>query len=211
MSGSRKSAGLFAGIDVSQDRLDVGLWPSGEVFSDGNDSEGRVRVAECLSMLKPDLVVLESTGRLGVPIAVELGEQGVAYRIVNPRQVREFARSMGPLAKTDRIDAVTLARWAASCELDPKPLPDADRRALRALVMRCLQLIEAKLAEENRLLGEVVPHVIKSLNANIAWLKRQIAQLDKELNRTIKNHPGFAEPNDVIQSVPGAAPTLRTC
>jgi transposase len=149
------------------------------------------------------LVVLESTGRLQIPLALELGEKGVPYRVVNPRQVREFARSMGKLAKTDRIDAMMLARWAESANLAPKPLPDADRRELRALVMRRRQLIDTKIAEENRLQGETVHRVRKSLKAGIAWLDRQIAGLDQDLARTIKNNPLFAEQNEVLQSAPG--------
>jgi transposase len=101
----------------------VGLWPSGETFGESNDTPGRQRLVERLAELKPRLVVLESTGRLEVPMALELDERGVPYRIVNPRQVREFARSMGKLAKTDRIGALMLARWADSAEVEPKALP----------------------------------------------------------------------------------------
>ncbi len=203
MESTGTSVVWFAGCDVSKERLDIGLWPTGEVFSDSNDAEGRMRLAKRLAELKPKLVVLESTGRLEVAFALALGEQGVPYRIVNPRQVREFARAMGTLAKTDRIDAQMLARFAASAQLGPKPLPDAAQRELRALVMRRLQLIEAKIAEENRLTGETVPRVVKSLKASIAWLTRQIDQLDDDLDRTIKSNPAFAEPDEIIQSVPG--------
>ena len=154
-------AGNFVGVDVSSERLDVGLWPSEETFEASNDPEGIARLGERLVKLKPRIVVLESTGRLEVPLALELQWRGVPYRIVNPRQVREFARAMGRLAKTDRIDAVMLARWAESAKLEPKALPDPARRELRALVMRRFQLIETKKAEENRLGGETVPPVVE--------------------------------------------------
>lgn len=206
MTSTGMSAALFTGIDVSQARLDVGLWPDGKSFHDSNDAEGRSRLAKRLAALKPKLVVLESTGRLEVPFALELGEHGVPYRIVNPRQVREFARAMGTLAKTDRIDALMLARYAESSQLAPKPLPEASRRELRALVMRRLQLIETKIAEENRLKGETVPRVLKSLKASIAWLEKQIAQLDDELKRTIQSNPDFAAPDVIFQSAPGVGP-----
>ena len=207
MNATGTSVAVFAGIDVSKHRLDVGLWPSGETFSESNDAPGRERLAGRLAALRPALVVLESTGRLEVAIALELGEHGVAYRIVNPRQVREFARAMGTLAKTDRIDAAMLARFAESSRLTPKALPDAARRELRALVMRRAQLVESKVAEENRLHGEIVAKVRKSLKASIAWLERQIAQLDRELDRTIRGNPEFAALSDTLESVPGVGPT----
>ncbi len=203
-SGMRDT--MYVGIDVCKDRLDVGFWPTEKTFSEPNDAKGIARLVKRLSKRKPSLVVLESTGRLEVPAALELGEAGVPSRIVNPRQVREFARAMGLLAKTDRIDSLVLARWAESARLEPKPLPDAERRELRALVMRRLQLIESKTAEENRLRGEVVPKVRKSVKGSIAWLTRQIKQLDIDLDRTIKGSPTFSEQSKLIQSVPGVGP-----
>ena len=206
MTSTGTSAQVYVGIDVSSERLDVGWWPLGETCQETNDREGIERLAKRLAEVHPRLVVLESTGRLEVPLALELGEQAVPYRIVNPRQVREFARAMGRLAKTDRIDAIMLARWAESAKLEPKALPDAARRELRALVMRRAQLIEARIAEEHRLRGETVPLVRKSLQASIAWLKRQIAALDNQLDRTIKGNPEFAALSEVVQSVPGVGP-----
>lgn len=203
MSGTRMSQDVFVGIDVCKDRLDVGLWPAEEAYSESNDAKSVTRLAKRLAQARPCLVVLESTGRLGLPMALELGKQRVPYRIVNPRQVRDFARAMGKLAKTDRIDALVLARCAESAKLDPKPLPEKERRELQALVMRRLQLVSARDAEKNRLAGETVPRVLKSLQASIAWLKRQIDALDKELDRTVRNNPDFAEQSELIQSVPG--------
>jgi transposase len=206
MSDKGTSEALWAGVDVSKERLDVGVWPTGETFAESNAIEGRARLAERLAALQPALVVLESTGRLELPIALELGERGVPYRIVNPRQVREFARAMGRLAKTDKIDALMLARFAQSAQLEPKALPDPERRELRALVLRRAQLIESRVAEQNRLEGETVKRVRKSLEDSIAWLERQIAKLDQDLDRTIKNNPRFSESSEVIESVPGVGP-----
>jgi transposase len=123
-----ESGEVYVGVDVSKERLDVAVWPSQEVFADTEDSKGIARLAERIAALKPKLVVFESTGRLEVSAALEFGEHGLSYRIVNPRQIREFARSMGKLAKTDRIDALILARWAESAKPkdirpDAKPLP----------------------------------------------------------------------------------------
>jgi len=206
MKRTGMSKGEHVGIDICKERLDVALWPSQETFSDPNDTEGIVRLAKRLAKARPKIVVMESTGRMQVPLALELEKRGVPYRIVNPRQVRDFARAMGRLAKTDRIDALMLARFAESVKLDPKPLPDAERRELRALVMRRLQLIETRVAEENRLRDETVRRVRKSLKESIAWLKRQIKHLDIDLDRKIKNSPTFSGQDVLIQSVPGIGP-----
>lgn len=203
-------SGLFVGIDVSKESLEVGVWPSAETFSDRNDAAGRGRLARRIAQANAKLVVLESTGGMEVPMALELGEHGVPYRIVNPRQVRDFARSLGKLAKTDRIDAVILARWAASSGLQAKPLPDAARRELRELVMRRAELVETRTAEENRLKMARAAKVRKSLTASIAWLERQIAELDKEIDRTLRNHPEFTALGALLLTVPGVGPgTLR--
>ena len=208
MGEELKFADVYVGVDVSKARLDVAVWPSQQVFSDTNDAEGIGRLATRISGLNPKIVVLESTGRLEVAMALELGEHGAAYRIVNPRQIRDFARSMGKLAKTDRIDALILARWAESAKPEAKPLPDPDRRELRALVTRRAQLIENLTREKNRLQGETVPHVRRSIKDSIAWHERQIARLDKELDQFMKNSADFSGQSDRLQSVPGVGPNL---
>jgi transposase len=197
------TSAVCVGIDVSKERLDVGIWPSRETFAESNDVGGHKRLAQRLTGLKPRLVVLESTGRLEVPMALELDEQKVPYRIVNPRQVRDFARAKGILAKTDRIDSIVLANFASAMEIEPKALPDAARRNLKAIVMRRAQLIVNKVAEQNRLHGETEEAVIKSLKKSIAWLEREIALLDAKLERTIKGHPEFAAFDEIARSVPG--------
>lgn len=191
------------GIDVSLDRLDVGIRTTRESFNVRNDSEGRALLAQRLAELKPRIVVMESTGGMELPMALELQEHDVPFRIVNPRQVRDFAKAKGILAKTDRIDALVLAQFAQAMEIEPKALPDAARRELRALVMRRLQLIETKIAEQNRLRLETVVRVRKSIEKSIAWLAHEIEMLDKELDRTIKNNPEFAAVRDLVIEVPG--------
>lgn len=208
MRKDAQGSDVYVGVDVSKDRLDVAVWPSQEVFSDTNDGEGIARLAERILGLKPRIVVLESTGRLEVPAALEFGERGLAYRIVNPRQIHEYRRAMGKLAKTDHIDALNLARWAESAQPEPKPLPDAERRELRALVTRRAQLIENLTREKNRLQGETVPHVRKSLKDSIAWHERQIARLDKEMDQFMKSRPHLSGPSERLQSVPGVGPVL---
>jgi len=200
------TTGMYLGVDVSQERLDVGVRPSGEVFSDRNDTGGIGRLVKHIAELHPDLVVMESTGGLEVPFAVELGEAGIPYRIVNPRQVRDFAKATGRLAKTDRIDALVLAQFAESVKPEPKALPDAPRRALKAVLMRRAELVVARVSEENRLRTESVREVKQSLKQSIAFLTRQIRKLDEQIKHTIKNHPDFFGQSKLVQSVPGVGP-----
>jgi|SRR5579863_333385 transposase len=200
---STGTSAVVVGIDVSMERLDLGVWPSQETFSASNDSQGRAQLAKRLAELKPRIVVMESTGGMEVPMALELGELGVPYRIVNPRQVRDFAKAKGILAKTDRIDSLVLAQFAQAMEVEPKALPDAARRELRALVMRRAQLVETKNAEQNRLRGISVQRVRKSVKKSIDWLTREIESLDKELDKTIKNNPQFDALRGIAISVPG--------
>lgn len=203
MNRTGKSNHEYVGVDICKERLDVALWPSQETYHDSNDAKGVVRLAKRLAKAKPRIVVMESTGRLEVALALELDKKGVPYRIVNPRQVRDFAKAMGKLAKTDRIDSLILARWAESAHIAPKSLPDAQRRELRAFVFRRKQLIKAKGSEGNRLKLETVPWVRKSLKVSIDWHKRQIKLLDTALDRMIKNSEIYCEQNDLLQSVPG--------
>ena len=199
---------MYAGVDVSQERLEVAVCPSGQAFSEANAGQGINRLAERIAALKPRVVVLESTGRLEIPLALELGGQGVPYRIVNPRRIREFARARGKLAKTGRIDALILARWAELAKPDPKPLPEPERLELRALVTRRAQLVENLTREKNRLHGQTVPKVRKNRKDSIAWHERQIRQLEKALDQFIKNSPLFTEQAGLVRTVPGAGPNM---
>jgi transposase len=200
------STGTFVGVDVSKDRLDVVIRPTGEVAGESNDRQGIVRLVKRLAELKPKVVVMESTGGMEVPLALEMDEAGVPYRIVNPRQVRDFAKAIGRLAKTDRIDAAVLAHFAESISPEPKSLPDAPRRALRALVVRRSDLIATRIAEENRLRVETVRELKQSLKESIAFLTRQIRKLEKQIDNTIKNHPDYLGQSQLVQSVPGVGP-----
>lgn len=203
MESARMSEKTYIGVDVCKERLDVGLWPLEETFDEANDAKGIKLLVKRLAEANPEIVVIESTGRLEVPLALALDEHNVPYRIVNPRQVRDFARAMGQLAKTDRIDALILARWGESAKLEPKSLPDRSRRELRALVMRRAQLVRTLLAEKNRMRGETVPKVLKSLKTTVAWFEKQIGNFDKELDQTIRGNPEFSALSDRVQSVPG--------
>ena len=144
-------APIFIGIDVSKARLDVAMRPSAEKLSVSNDEAGIQALVKRLSELKPVLIVLEATGGLERSVSGTLGSAQLPVVVVNPRQVRDFAKATGQLAKTDRIDAEVMARFAEVIRPPLRPLPDEVSLELRALIARRRQLIEMMVAEKNRL------------------------------------------------------------
>lgn len=197
----------FVGIDVSQARLDVATVPGEEPWSVANDSTGLRELRRQLQALSPRLIVLEATGGLEVPAAAELAAAGLAVAVVNPRQARDFAKATGQLAKTDRIDAESLARFAQAVRPTPRPLKDPQTQALEALLVRRRQLLEMLVAERQRLARASKP-VRKGLKAHIRWLEKQLQELDTDLTHTIKSSPVWREQDDLLQSVPGVGPVL---
>jgi transposase len=156
----------FVGIDVAKAQLDVALGPNGERFAVANDERG---ISALLKRLEPaDLVIIEATGGLEVPVASALATAGIGVAVVNPRQVRDFARATGQLAKTDALDAQVLVRFGEAVKPQVRALPDAQARALEALVNRRRQLVEMLTAEKNRRANS--PKVIhKSIDEHIRW------------------------------------------
>lgn len=155
--------------------------------------------------LAPTLVVLEATGGYETTIAGLLVEAGVPVVVVNPRQVRDFARALGQLAKTDAIDAHLLARFAEKLQPAPRPLPDAATQDLAARVTRRRQVVEMLGAERNRLPLARAP-LRRSLRDHIRWLERQRTALDAEIATLIRQSPVWRERDDLLRSVPGIGP-----
>src|SRR3954449_2579097 len=159
----------FVGIDVSKHRLDVHARPSGESLTVDHDESGAAALVERLAALAPALVVLEATGGLEVRLAAALAAAGLPVAIVNPRRVRAFARATGRLAKTDRLDAETIARFAEAVRPPVRPLPDEVTRQLGALVARRRQLLEMLVAERNRR-HAADPSMHEGIDAHLRWL-----------------------------------------
>jgi transposase len=197
----------FVGIDVSKATLDVALRPSGERFSASNDEAGIRIVLDCLRPLTSALVVLEATGGFENATVAALATAGFQIVVANPRQIRDFARATGQLAKTDRIDADILALFADRVRPQPRPLPDEAAQALDALLTRRRQLLEMLTAEKNRL-GFARPPIRKSISRHIRWLERQLAGVDHDLNRTIQQSPLWRAKEDLFRSVPGVGPVV---
>jgi transposase len=200
---------VFVGIDVSKDRLDVALRPSGDRWAVANEEPGLATLVERVRGLSPTLIVLEATGGLEAPLTGALAAAGLPVVVVNPRQVRDFAKATGTLAKTDALDASILAQFGEVIRPALRPLPDAATQALSALLARRRQLIEMLTAEKNRL-GPAPPPVRKGIRAHIAWLARQLARTDDDLASAIRESPVWRAKDDVLRSTPGVGPVLAT-
>ncbi len=198
----------FVGIDVSTAQLDVAVRPAGR-FAAPNDEAGVAQVLARLNAMPPTLVVVEATGGLEIPLVGALAAAGVPVVVVNPRQVRDFAKAAGRLAKTDAVDAQTLAHFAEVLRPEPRPLPDEQTQALAALLARRRQLVEMRTAEQNRL-ASARPAVRKSLRAHITWLERELAHTDRDLAHAIRESPVWREKEALLRSMPGVGPVLTT-
>ena len=199
---------VFVGIDVSKDRLDVHIQPSGEAFNVVHDDPGVTALVNRLGEIAPRLVVLEATGGLQVRTAAALAAAGVAVAVVNPRQVRDFAKSIGQLAKTDRLDARVIALFAEAAKIEPRPLPDAATRALQALVARRRDLVGMRVAERNRLRQTESAWVRRDLEKSVAALDKRIVAIDLEIETHVKGSPVWQAQEDLLRSVPGVGKIL---
>jgi transposase len=201
----------FVGIDVSKQRLDIHARPSGEEWSVANDAKGHSELVSKLASLSPTLVVLEATGGYQAAVAAELGAGRLPVAVVNPRQVRDFAKATGRLAKTDAIDAAALAHFAESIRPEPRPMPDDLTLELQALVTRRRQLIDMRTAESNRLETCRVVPVRRNIQKMINVLTKQIEKVDDDIDTTIKGSPLWREREDLLSSAIGiGSTTART-
>ena len=198
---------MFVGIDVSKHRLDVHVRPSGEEWSVNNDAKGHEELVRKLASLAPALVVLEATGGYQAAMAAGLGARKLPAAVVNPRQVRDFAKATGRLAKTDAIDAAALAHFAESIRPEPRPMPDELTLELQALVVRRRQLIDMRTAESNRLDTCRTEPVRRSIQKIINVLTTQIEKVDDDIDTTIKGSPLWREREDLLSSAIGVGPT----
>ena len=199
---------VFVGIDVSKAQLDLALRPEGR-FAAPNTEAGMAQVLTRLRALSPTLVVMEATGGLELPLTGALAAAGMPVVVVNPRQVRDFAKATGKLAKTDVLDAQVLAQFAEVIRPEPRPLPDEQTQMLAALLTRRRQLVEMLTAEKNRLASARLP-IRKHLRAHITWLERALHQADTDLAEAIRESPVWREKDEWLRSVPGVGPVLTT-
>lgn len=202
---------MFVGIDVSKDRLDAHLRPSGETFAVARDGPGLEALAARLRGHAPLLVVLEATGGFESMVAAALASAALPLAVVNPARVRAFARATGRLAKTDRLDAEAIARFAEAIRPEPRPVPDAEATALAELVARRRQIVEMIGMESNRRRQARNPRVLRGIERTLAALQAALSELDQEIKDKVRGTPAWREAEDLLTSVPGIGPiTART-
>jgi transposase len=194
----------YIGIDVAKDWLDIAA-RGGTPWRARNDEGGIAEVVERLGASSPEVIILEATGGYEMPLVGALTAATLPAVVVNPRQVRAFAKAIGRLAKTDAIDAQVLAHFGEAVQPKVRLLPDATAQGLSAIVNRRRQLIEMVTAEKNRL--RTANHAVRrNIKRHIAWLEQQIVELDQELAQQVRSSPAWRERDDLLQSVPGIGP-----
>ncbi len=201
---------LFVGIDVSKAALDVATYPEVGVTRFANDLEGIGGLVDHLKAQAPIRIVLEATGGLEAGVAGMLFDAGLPVVVVNPRQVRDFAKATGRLAKTDAIDAGVIAHFAGAIKPSVRPLPDQQAKELSALVTRRRQVIEMIGAENNRL-TMTRGRLKAQIQAHIAWLNECLGRLDEDLSEQVRSSPVWREKDNLLQSVPGVGDALSCC
>jgi transposase len=202
---------VFVGIDVAKDHLDIHIRPTGESFVASRDGEGLAGLVERLKQAKPALVVSEATGGFEVAVAAAIASAGLPIAVVNPRQIRDFARATGKLAKTDALDAAAIAHFAEAVRPEPRPLAEGKALELGELIARRRQVIEMMVAERNR--GRLLQsaRLKKRIERHIASLQKELTEIETDLDEDIRNTPVWRENEDLLKSVPGVGNvTART-
>jgi transposase len=201
----------FVGIDVSKSTLDVCIEPAVQSLHVVYDEVGINQIAERLKEVNPTLIVMEATGGLEVRIATELASLGLPVAVINPGQARDFAKATGQLAKTDQVDAAVLAAFAKAIRPQIRPLKDADTLALDDMVSRRRQLIKMRVQETLRFGTAATKPLQKSLTKHIVWLDRQIAEIDSDLNKCLRESDAWKAKDDLLRGIPGVgAVTTQT-
>jgi len=195
----------FVGVDVSKDNLDVASWTSNEYKRFQNDPTGIQELIDWLKTLQAELIVLEATGGLELPFVAELAFEKMPVAVVNPRRIREFARSIGQLAKTDKLDARVIAHFGAATHPEVRKLPTNDEGKLTALITRRRQIIEMLTAEKNRLHSARFS-MKERIETHLSWLESELRNLDNEIAKFIHQSPIWKEKDKLLRSVPGVGP-----
>lgn len=199
---------IIVGIDVSKDRLDVAVRPSGETFAVERNAAGLERLVARLQQLSPYLVALEATGGFETIVAAALAAAGLPVVVVNPAQVRAFAAALGQRAKTDPIDASVIAHFAEATGPEPRPLPDEQTRLLADLVSRRRQIIAMIVAERQREKRITAPGLRKSIVRLVKVLEKELAKLDEDIGEAVRGSPAWREKEELLISVPSIGPAI---
>ena len=198
---------IYVGIDVAKAQVDVAVRPTGQRWVVSFDETGVGELVSQMEDLSPALVLLEASGGLELPLVAALAAPPLPVVVVNPRQVRDFARATGTLAKTDALDAAVLAHFAEAVRPPVRPLRDAETQALNALAARRHQVMIMLVSEKNRLSSATIA-VRPRIEAHIAWLERELDDLDEGLRQTLRQSPVWREKEDLLRTVPGVGEQL---
>lgn len=198
---------IYVGIDVSKGTLDVAVHGDKQHWSFANDEAGISKIVSKLKQLNPALVVLEATGGFEVALAADLGVAKIPTAVVNPRQIRDFAKSVGMLAKTDILDARIIARFAATVQPTPHPIPGIEAQELGAITARRRQIVNMITAEKNRL-STASKTVKPRIRAHINWLENELNDVNRNLRQKVTDSSMWREKDELMQSVPGVGPNL---
>ena len=196
------STDIVIGIDISGKSLDIHILPEDRAQRFANDASGIGELVELAKEMEASLIVMEATGGLESALAAECALSGIPTAVMNPRQIRDFARSLGRLAKTDAIDAEVIARFGSALRPEPRTLPDAQEQHLRALMTRRRQLIDIRTAESNRL-ARAAAAVRQRIRKHIDFLNQEIEDIDREIEKLIKESPLWLEKARLLREVPG--------
>lgn len=205
--GAPAATPCWVGLDVAKTNVVVAVRPSGAQWTGATDAAGLAALVDWLRPQRPTLLVLEATGGYEAPLVAALTLAALPVVVVNPRQVRAFARALGRLAKTDTLDAAVLAHFAEAVHPTPRPLANAATVELQALVERRRQLVSLRTAETQRLQQSQVPAVQQRIQRHLDWLRDDLAALDEELRQRIEASPLWRAQEDLLTSVPGIGPT----
>jgi transposase len=196
----------FVGIDVAKKQLDVHIRPSGEAFAVTRDGAGLAVLVERLRSLGPRLVVLEATGGFETTVAAAIAAEQLPLAVVNPRQIRDFARAIGRLAKTDTLDAEAIALFAEKIQPEARPVASAEAQALGELVARRRQLLEMIVAEANRRHQLTQPRLIRGLDRHLKTFQTALSELEQDIDDQVRGSPVWREKEDLLTSTPGIGP-----
>lgn len=199
---------IVVGIDVSKDRLDVAVRPTGERFAVARDAEGLDTLLARLAPLRPAAVAVEASGGYETVVAASLAAAGLPLVVVNPAQVRAFARALGQRAKTDPIDAAVIARFVAATQPPIRPWPDDQTRLLADLMARRRQIVAMIVAERQRQKRLASPRLQKSLARLIAALQKELSSLETDLDEAVRGSPAWRARENLLASVPGVGTTI---
>ena len=195
--------GIFVGLDISKDAVDVHVQPTGECFVAGTDEAALATVVQRVQAMAPTLVVLEATGGYEIPVAAALATAGLPVAVVNPRQIRDFARATGHLAKTDALDARVIARFAEAVQPAVRPLPTAQAQMLSDLVARRRQVVDMLGAELNRHRQARAAQLPHRIAGHVAWLRQALGELDRDIAQLIRSSPVWRAQETLLTSMPG--------